>query len=1001
MRKKIIIVLSLFFVILGSHFLDADDSPSKVTDDVYKHLGNNDTVDVVIKTKPSKNIVLKSSTFSLSQYQAKATRVKDDLIIVKVTPSELKNLELNPNVEKIEFAYKIKAFLQNSRAIVNSTASASLGINNVNLTGVGETVCVIDTGINFTHSDLIGKNKTACIVDCLNKNCAENCTLIDDNGHGTHVAGIVAANGTLKGVAPDANLIGVRVLNASGEGHHSNAVDDLTNAINWCKDNRNNYSISVITMSLGTSDLFQNYCDADLATSWTRAINNATAHNISVIAATGNSGNNTAISAPACIQNATSVSSVSKVDSIASYSNYNNLTDLFAPGGLSTNSATLINSTCISSESSNGYCGKQGTSMATPHVAGAVALIKQFYRSQTNGGNATRAIIENALKIYGKNITVPAGYNISRIDIYSAIISLDAFSPNVTLVSPSNATASLIINQTFLCNATDLAIKNGTFYLWNSTSSIYNQTSMNLNGSAAVLQINVTNISSGTYVWNCLFTDENNNKTFASLNNTLTISGSIIDLVSPAGDLFTNTNQTYVCNVSSSLNISNVTFYLWNVTSSEINVSFTNISGTSSSKNFSINFTSEGVYSWNCLFKDTSNNGTFATSNKTITYDITKPVINITLPLNGSYYNAGRFNITLNENSSCLYSLDHGTKNYSMSSINNRTFNATNLTLVHDRNYNVTYYCNDTAGNSNSTFAGNFTIDLSTPNVTLLSPVDSYAETASSTTLNLIFNVTDNLNLSSCSLIIGGSVNSTNSTFINQTLNQSFQITFGAGSYTWNVNCTDIAQNTGNSNSRTITISAPVSSSSGGGGGGGGGDGGGTGASTFSPSQDQVSRGFTQEVKKEDKIKFNIFDEKAVQHTLIVETVSDKYVNITIRSEPINFLLGAGQSIKLNLTSPSFYNLYIKVENITNGKASLTVQTINEPIAVPKVEEKTNSSPITEVSIPQETNQTAPPSVTQSTGISGWTLFWGIFISAIIASLIVYLIDHRKKTKSL
>ena len=133
----------------------------------------------------------------------------------------------------------------------------------------------------------------SCLIDCYNKACVEDCSVYDDNGHGTHVAGIVAANGIIRGIAPDAKLIGVKILDLNGNGHITNAVSDLRNAINWCVQNRNSYNISVITMSLGTDELFNDYCDGEIL-SWTSAINNATLFNISIAVATGNDGNSSA-----------------------------------------------------------------------------------------------------------------------------------------------------------------------------------------------------------------------------------------------------------------------------------------------------------------------------------------------------------------------------------------------------------------------------------------------------------------------------------------------------------------------------------------------------------------------------------------------------------------------------------------------------------------------------------------------------------------------------------
>jgi hypothetical protein len=327
-----------------------------------------------------------------------------------------------------------------------------------------------------------------------------------------------------------------------------------------------------------------------------------------------------------------------------------------------------------------------------------------------------------------------------------------------------------------------------------------------------------------------------------------------------------------------------------------------------------------------------------ASGNYSITYDVTKPNLSISSPLNNSYYNAGRFNITLNENGSCIYSLNRGLFNYSMSTTDNRTFNASNFTLNQDGNYNVTYYCNDSAGNINNSAYLNFSVDLTAPNVSSISPVNAYSETASSTSITFSYNVIDNLNVSSCNLVLNGAINTTNSTINNQSNTGSFSSTLISGSYTWLINCTDIASNTGNSSSRSITINAPSSSSgSSSSSGGGGGGGGGVGVSAvsgkiYSASVEQTSSGYSQEVKKNDKIEFSLFDANSERHSVSLDEIFNDSVKITIRSDPVTLVLGIGQSAKLNLTSSSYYDLFIKLESIISGKAKLTIQSIRDPI---------------------------------------------------------------------
>jgi len=105
-----------------------------------------------------------------------------------------------------------------------------------------------------------------------------------------------------------------------------------------------------------------------------------------------------------------------------------------------------------------------------------------------------------------------------------------------------------------------------------------------------------------------------------------------------------------------------------------------------------------------------------------------------------------------------------------------------------------------------------------------------------------------------------------------------------------------------------------------------------TSGETYKINNEQTSQGYTKELKKSDKIIFEIFDEKFANYTLSVELVGDNFVNLSIRKGPIFIVLGIGQSVKLNLSSPNYYNLYIKLDSIADKKAKLTIQSIRDPI---------------------------------------------------------------------
>ncbi|MFE6334548.1 S8 family serine peptidase [Streptomyces sp. NPDC057798] len=207
--------------------------------------------------------------------------------------------------------------------------------------GQGVTAYVIDTGVRITHSDFGGRASYGYdAVD--NDNTAQ-----DGHGHGTHVAGTVA--GTAYGVAKKARVVGVRVLNNSGSGTTAQVVA----GIDWVA--RNAVKPAVANMSLGGG--------ADTAID--TAVRNAIASGVTFAVAAGNESTNASTRSPARVTEAITVGATTSSDARASYSNYGTVLDLFAPGS-SITSAWSTSDTATSTIS--------GTSMATPHVAGAAAL---------------------------------------------------------------------------------------------------------------------------------------------------------------------------------------------------------------------------------------------------------------------------------------------------------------------------------------------------------------------------------------------------------------------------------------------------------------------------------------------------------------------------------------------------------------------------------------------------------------------------------------------------
>ncbi|MHA1245737.1 MAG: S8 family serine peptidase [Candidatus Thorarchaeota archaeon] len=226
-----------------------------------------------------------------------------------------------------------------------------------NVDGSGVKVAILDTGIDYTHPDL--DDVYAGGYDFVDDDSDPK----DGNGHGTHCAGIVAAedNGEgVIGVAPHASIYAVRVLDNWGSGYTS----DIIAGIDWAIDN----GMDVISMSLGGGDYDQAFDDA---------VDRAYNAGIVVVAASGNDGKGT-ISYPAAYDNAIAVGAIDSDHNLADFSNYGPEQEVVAPGvdiysTMPTYTVTL-NYWFMGGYSQN-YDRMSGTSMATPMVAGVVALI--------------------------------------------------------------------------------------------------------------------------------------------------------------------------------------------------------------------------------------------------------------------------------------------------------------------------------------------------------------------------------------------------------------------------------------------------------------------------------------------------------------------------------------------------------------------------------------------------------------------------------------------------
>ncbi len=192
------------------------------------------------------------------------------------------------------------------------------------------------------------------------------------------------------------------------------ATEQIVAAVVWCQENATAYDIVAINMSFGSEFTYEDVCTGGIVGT---VVDMAVNDGIAVVAATGNNGSSTGIALPACLSNVIPVSATNDDDTRRPTANYNHLVKLFAPG-------EAINSTCIAAQDpdSDGYCEKSGTSMSTPMVAGAIAIIRQFLDIVND--TMTPAEMEQLLFDTGDPIVDLPFSEHRRINIYAAIQSL-------------------------------------------------------------------------------------------------------------------------------------------------------------------------------------------------------------------------------------------------------------------------------------------------------------------------------------------------------------------------------------------------------------------------------------------------------------------------------------------------------------------------------------------------------------------------------------------------
>lgn len=303
---------------------------------------------------------------------------------------------------------------------INADDVWTLGYN-----GSGITVAVLDTGIDTDHpevADSIAGGKGFGYT-----------TYEDDHGHGTHVSGIITANGEVsqaKGVAPDAKIWMAKVCNASGLCY----VSDIAAAIEYVVKGPNGIvndgdePAKIMSISLGGGGTSLANCDTDFLA---KEVNWAVDNGVTVAVAAGNTAG--IVSSPACASKAIAVGAVDKSDVRASFSGTGPAIDMMAPG-------VSIYSSVIGV-----YASWSGTSMATPHVSATIALLRQVNSALTD------TQIKDALYKTAKDLGTAGWdkyYGWGRVDALAAVNYILPKPPalSVSVLAPSSVTVGDMFN---------------------------------------------------------------------------------------------------------------------------------------------------------------------------------------------------------------------------------------------------------------------------------------------------------------------------------------------------------------------------------------------------------------------------------------------------------------------------------------------------------------------------------------------------------------------------
>ncbi len=488
-------------------------------------------------------------------------------LVLTVSDTELSRLLADPNVAAIEpdvKTYLLPSASSSARPTQIRPDAIPWGITAVGapsawaagITGAGTKVGIIDTGIDYTHPDL----SVVGGYDFVSSSSAPSAyadNVASCDGHGTHVAGTVAAkqNGTgVVGVAPNASLYALKVFTDYGSGCFAFLSSQFL-AMQWAATN----GLDVVNISIGNSN----------TPSWASAIAQANAAGVVIVAAAGNGGG-PGITFPAAITGAIAVAALNGDNTVAGFSSSGPEMWVAAPG-------VGITSTLPG----GGYGDKSGTSMATPHVTGLVALIRQAHPTFTADQ------VRNELKADAIDVSTPgfdnfSGWGLAQSPPSGASPLSIAVSPAARSISVQQGNAATGDNATVTLSGT-----NSASTAWSATKkkAWLTLTIASGTGSGTVAWTrNATGLTAGTYVDTITVTAAS---LTATVYDTLKITAAVVPVtvaLSPAARTASvqQGNAAPSDNATVTLSGTNAASTAWSATKKKAWLTLTTASGTGS-----------------------------------------------------------------------------------------------------------------------------------------------------------------------------------------------------------------------------------------------------------------------------------------------------------------------------------------------------------------------------------------------------------------------------------